>query len=216
MKKLISVIMILVLALTASSAMAYEVLQKGSKGEAVAALQNRLNELNYDAGVADGIYGNGTAAAVSEFQKKNYLEATGIADVETQEVLFADDAIATVVYESLDWKGVSRNPDDFEERYVKFDGRVLQVMEGYLVTEVTEKAINMSSNNYGLRVATRGNYDDVVFVIVSYNDVDDGRILEDDRITVYGQYDGIYDYTTVLGAGQSIPQIQGESVIIKE
>lgn len=215
MKRVICIFVAVVLMIVSVSALAYEELAKGSKGEAVAALQTRLNELNYDAGIADGIYGNGTAAAVSEFQKKNYLEATGIADVETQEVLFADDAIATVVYESLDWKGVSRNPDDFEERYVKFDGRVLQVMEGYLVTNVTEKAINMSSNNYGLRVATRGNYDDVVFVIVSYNDVDDGRILEDDRITVYGQYAGIYDYTTVLGAGQSIPQIDAESVVIK-
>lgn len=215
MKRVICLFVAMVLMVISVSALAYKELAKGSKGEAVAALQTRLNELNYDAGVADGIYGNGTAAAVSEFQKKNYLEATGIADVETQEVLFSDDAIATVVYESLDWKGVSRNPDDFEERYVKFDGRVLQVIEGFLVTEVTEKAVNMSSNNYGLRVATKGNYDNVVFVVVSYYDVDDGRILEDDKITVYGQYDGIYDYTTVLGAGQSIPQIDAESVVIK-
>lgn len=214
MKRVICLFVAMVLMVISVSALAYEELAKGSKGEAVAALQTRLNELNYDAGVADGIYGNGTAAAVSEFQKKNGLETTGIADEETQEVLFSDDAIATVVYESLDWKGVSRNPDDFEERYVKFDGKVLQVIDDFTITDYTN-GIYINSFNYGLRVATKGNYDNVVFVVVSKSDVEGGRILEDDKITVYGQYDGIYDYTTVLGAGQSIPQIDAESVIIK-
>lgn len=214
MKRVICIFVAVVLMIVSVSALAYEELAKGSKGEAVTALQTRLNELNYDAGIADGIYGNGTAAAVSEFQKKNGLETTGIADEETQEVLFSDDAIATVVYESLDWKGVSRNPDDFEERYVKFDGKVLQVIDDFTITDYTN-GIYINSFNYGLRVATKGNYDNVVFVVVSKSDVEGGRILEDDKITVYGQYDGIYDYTTVLGAGQSIPQIDAESVIIK-
>ena len=215
MKKMLCLFVATILIISAVPALAYEELAKGSKGDAVAALQTRLNELNYSAGVADGIYGNGTFAAVKEFQKKNGLETTGIADVETQGVLFSDDAIATVVYESLDWKGVSRNPDDFEERYVKFDGKVLQVIDGFTVTDFTH-GIKADSYNYGLRVATKGNYDDVVFVVVSKLFVDGGRILEDDKITVYGQYAGIYDYTTVLGAAQSIPQIDAKSVVINE
>ena len=215
MKRMLCLLLVTILIISAVPALAYEELAKGSKGEAVAALQTRLNELNYSAGVADGIYGNGTFAAVKEFQKKNGLETTGIADVETQGVLFSDDAIATVVYESLDWKGVSRNPDDFEERYVKFDGKVLQVIDGFTVTDFTN-GINIDSYNYGLRVATKGNYDDVVFVVVSKLFVDGGRILEDDKITVYSQYAGIYEYTTILGAAQSIPQIDAKSVVINE
>lgn len=215
MKRFCCLLIVLVLVMTSVSALAYEELAKGSKGEEVITLQNRLNELNYDAGTADGIYGNGTAQAVSNFQKKNNLEVTGIADVKTQEVLFSDDCIATIAYESLDWEGVSRNPNLFEERYVKFDGKVLQVINDYLTIDTSGNGIVISDWNYGLRVATRGNYDDVVFVVVAKADVEGGRILEDDKITVNGQYDGIYDYTTVLGSGQSIPKIQAESVVIK-
>ena len=59
-------------------------------------LQNRLNELGYLRSSADGVYGSGTEAAVAAFQKNNGLEATGIADVATQEKLFSDiTALAT-------------------------------------------------------------------------------------------------------------------------
>ena len=56
-------------------------------------LQRRLIELGYlPSGSADGVYGNGTAAALSAFQAKLGMAATGAADVLTQEKLFADDA----------------------------------------------------------------------------------------------------------------------------
>ena len=50
--------------------------------------------------------------------------------VETQEILFSDAAQKSIVYEKLEYKGVSRNPDEYEGRYVKFNGEVLQVIEG--------------------------------------------------------------------------------------
>jgi len=65
-------------------------LPKGSKGEEARKLQKRLIELGYLTGSADGIYGNGTAAAVSAFQKQHDLTATGNADIATQELLFSD------------------------------------------------------------------------------------------------------------------------------
>ena len=56
-------------------------------------LQRRLIELGYlPSGSADGVYGSGTAAALSAFQAKLGMAATGAADVLTQEKLFADDA----------------------------------------------------------------------------------------------------------------------------
>ena len=54
-------------------------------------IQQKLIELGYMEGEADAIYGNGTAAAVREFQKDNGLEETGKCDPETQKVLFKDD-----------------------------------------------------------------------------------------------------------------------------
>ena len=73
-------------------ASAYDTLQKGSKGDAVRAMQQRLKDLGYLSGTVDGDFGKGTAKAVSAFQTNAGLEATGIADAATQEALFAEDA----------------------------------------------------------------------------------------------------------------------------
>ncbi|MBR7188701.1 MAG: peptidoglycan-binding protein [Clostridia bacterium] len=73
-------------------ASAYDTLQKGSKGDAVRAMQQRLKDLDYLSGTVDGDFGKGTAKAVSAFQTNAGLEATGIADAATQEALFAEDA----------------------------------------------------------------------------------------------------------------------------
>ena len=67
-----------------------KVLQKGSKGDDVIKLQNRLNDLGYSVGTADGDFGNKTKSAIEAFQKDNGLDVTGIADLETQELLFSD------------------------------------------------------------------------------------------------------------------------------
>lgn len=72
-------------------------LQKGSKGDEVIKLQNRLNELGYSVGRADGDFGNKTKTAIEQFQKDNGLEVTGIADAKTQELLFSDKVIKGTV-----------------------------------------------------------------------------------------------------------------------
>lgn len=72
----------------------YTVLSNGSSdGEgvfAVYSLQQRLIELGFLTGSPDGKFGSGTEAAVRAFQQTNGLDATGIATVETQELLFSD------------------------------------------------------------------------------------------------------------------------------
>ena len=71
----------------------YTILQNGSHGDEVKALQKRLIELKYlSEGSADGSFGNKTENAVKKFQGKADLDATGIADPETQAILFSDDA----------------------------------------------------------------------------------------------------------------------------
>ena len=67
-------------------------LQNGSKGEEVRNLQERLIDLGYLSGNADGSFGNKTAEAVKSFQSAANLDQTGIADAETQIILFAEDA----------------------------------------------------------------------------------------------------------------------------
>jgi len=79
----------------------YRDLSVGDYSWSVVQLQRRLMELGYlgdDAktatagSAADGVYGDSTSAAVSLFQYDCGMLASGVADVATQELLFAEDA----------------------------------------------------------------------------------------------------------------------------
>lgn len=78
----------------------YTTLQKGSKGDEVGALQERLNELGYSVGTVDGDFGGKTEKAVSKFKEINILvypelknSENGIADEIIQELLFSNKAL---------------------------------------------------------------------------------------------------------------------------
>lgn len=68
-----------------------ETLKKGSKGEDVKRLQRKLHDANYLPGGVDGQFGNDTFLAVKYFQRLNGLKENGIADEETQILLFSDE-----------------------------------------------------------------------------------------------------------------------------
>ena len=71
-----------------------DTLTKGSKGDAVKQLQQRLKELGYYSSSCDGNYGNVTVTAVKAFQKKNGLDQTGVADSATQKKLNSSSAVS--------------------------------------------------------------------------------------------------------------------------
>lgn len=52
-------------------------LVRGVEGDNVKKLQNRLNDLGFDAGVADGVFGKKTEEAVKQFQKKYLITVDG-------------------------------------------------------------------------------------------------------------------------------------------
>lgn len=62
-------------------------LEKGASGDDVVRLQATLIEMGYLDGSADGSYGTKTQKAVSKYQNDMGLEATGIADEETQRLI---------------------------------------------------------------------------------------------------------------------------------
>jgi hypothetical protein len=64
-----------------------DTLRNGSRGDAVRALQEKLNSLGYNSGAADGIFGVKTEAAVKQFQKAKGLTADGIVGVKTSAAL---------------------------------------------------------------------------------------------------------------------------------
>ena len=64
----------------------------GSEGRDVVRLQRRLNCLDYYYDGLDGQYGSGTLKAVSDFQRRNDLPETGVADRSTMAALFDESA----------------------------------------------------------------------------------------------------------------------------
>ena len=68
----------------------YRTLNTKTSGAPVKKVQERLIELGYLNGKADGVYGAKTKKAVTEFQKYNGLSADGVAGKLTQTYLFED------------------------------------------------------------------------------------------------------------------------------
>ena len=73
-------------------------LRRGSKGADVTKLQTALNDLGYDCGAADGIFGAATEKAVRAFQADNGLVVDGIAGRDTQAALYATDSETQPTY----------------------------------------------------------------------------------------------------------------------
>ena len=97
---------------------------------------------------------------------------------------------------NISYEELSRYPDNYKGEKVQFSGYVTQVC--------SEASSKYTYSTY--RVNTSGKYDDDVFILID-NYGSGRRILEDDYISFYGTFDGIYSYTTIFGATRSIPQI---------
>lgn len=95
-------------------------LRYGDSGDNVTTLQNRLIELGYLTGTADGKFGVATKTALVAFQKANSLVRDGVAGTNTQSVLFSNAAIKNTVTTSTTLKQgtVSDAVKDMQERLI--------------------------------------------------------------------------------------------------
>ena len=95
---------------------------------------------------------------------------------------------------------LARTPDQYKGEKVKFSGRVVQVCSE------AQSALYFST----YRVSVSG-YSKVVYLKVD-NYGSGMRILENDWITFYGEFDGLYTYTSVRGDAITIPEVTAEYV----
>jgi peptidoglycan hydrolase-like protein with peptidoglycan-binding domain len=65
----------------------YGVLRRGSQGQAVITLQNRLREFGFYRGPSDGIFGPGTESAVIQFQRSRGIYADGVVGTQVYQAL---------------------------------------------------------------------------------------------------------------------------------
>lgn len=75
-------------------------LQNGDFNTEVIEVQNKLSSLGYFGLDATGYFGDFTTDAIKAFQKLNGLEATGVVDEATYELLFSENAVSNTVEET--------------------------------------------------------------------------------------------------------------------
>lgn len=103
--------------------------------------------------------------------------------------------------QKISYKDLARYPEKYKGEYVKFSGEIVQVC--------SEAKSEYYYSTY--RLATYRGYDNVIYIYVD-NYGSGRRILEDDKVTIYGKYKGLYTYTTVMGASVTIPSIEVEYI----
>ena len=95
----------------------YRTLSSGSRGEDVRALQSRLNQLGYECGYADGVFGGGTREAVRLFQEAiKWGSRDGVATPELQRRLFSASAPKYNRYASLQKGSSGTRVENLQDR----------------------------------------------------------------------------------------------------
>ena len=97
-----------------------ESMRYGDTGDSVTTLQNRLIELKYLVGTADGKFGVSTKAALVAFQTANNLTRDGVAGAQTQTILYSNSAVKNTVSTSATLKTgtISDAVKDMQERLI--------------------------------------------------------------------------------------------------
>lgn len=136
----------------------YNTLQRGLKGDAVESLQNRLIELGYLTGTADGTFGQMTEDAIKAAQEAFGMEVNGIADNAFQQKLYEGvepPAFATASTEETNYETLKLNSTG--DNVVKLQVRLRDL--GYYDGKadggygaMTESAVKKAQTAYGMQV----------------------------------------------------------------
>ncbi len=105
--------------------------------------------------------------------------------------------------EFYSYEDISRNPDSYKGKNLTYTGQVIQVLEE---GNDIHFRLNVTAMEYV--------YTDTVYVKYTKND-NESRILEGDMVTIWGTFDGIESFETVLGNKVTAPQISARDVEIQ-
>ena len=94
---------------------------------------------------------------------------------------------------TIPYKKIAKKEKDYFNEPVKFSGEVVQVEEGEDNTATYRVSLDEFAEEVVMGSYTRGK--------------DEERILEGEKVTLYGTSDGLYTYESVLGQNITIPYI---------
>lgn len=105
------------------------------------------------------------------------------------------------------YKDIFRNAEDYQGKNAKFTGKVVQVINDTLETDLR---VNVTRDKLGF-------YDDTIYVVWKNYDrehdpVTINRILKDDIVTMYGTLNGIQTYETTSGSSVTIPKFDAQYI----
>lgn len=97
----------------------------------------------------------------------------------------------------ISYENLARNPDTYMLEKVKFNGRIIQVIKGEDVSQ--------------FRFAIDDDYDQVILIEISEDQLSNNRLLEDDNITIRGVSYGEYTYSSTIGGEITVPAVVVDS-----
>lgn len=101
-------------------------------------------------------------------------------------------------YKSINYKQLAKKPDKMFGKLVKIECEVSQVVqEGDYSTFLLAQ---MTKDEYGY-------YSDTIALNYAWHYDNEPRIIDDDKIIIYGQACDLYEYETVLGSTNKVPYI---------
>ena len=157
---------------------------------------------------------NGNSSKDTDNKETTTVSTSAVETTTVQPTTKAKKKVSAKAYKNncktLSFKDLSRNPDKHKGEKLKYTGKVIQVQEDehWLDDNTTvDVRINVTKDEYGL-------WDDTIFATVELPKNAD-RILEDDIITIWGECDGKYSYTSVLGSDVTLPKINIEYYSVK-
>lgn len=149
---------------------------------------------------------NGNSSKDTDNKETTTVSTSAVETTTMQPTTKAKKKVSAKAYKNncktLSFKDLSRNPDKHKGEKLKYTGKVIQVQEDehWLDDNTTvDLRINVTKDEYGL-------WNDTIYATVELPKNAD-RILEDDIITIWGECDGKYSYTSVLGSDVTLPKI---------
>ena len=142
--------------------------------------------------------------ATQDAEKKAKEEADALAKAEEKAAQEAEQAAALAALEAeaaalkdpntyrwdVSYDSLARTPDEFVGQKIALTGKVIQVME--------------SSGTTQLRIAVNDDYDTVV--LVEYESaISPSRILDNDYVNIFGNYMGLFTYSSTMGGEITVP-----------
>ena len=146
--------------------------------------------------VGDGIEVQGYMDEKGSFTAYRFIKIPAPFTLEDVSTAFKESCV------SYTYDEVARKPDEYRRKPTKFRGTVIQVVEEQAGRMVLRVGIGLGSSVF----------ENVMYVSYAYDGKLDSRILDGDRIDMYGTLDGLKTYTAVLGQTITIPSFTAKYI----